>query len=664
MIYIFLLLALVVSIFYYKKTVPELSKKQKVFLGSLRFISLAIIFILLLNPILYFFYSSINKPEVIILHDNSESMNQKIDDSSKKQMLDNQTEELKKIFAKSSYEVTDFNFANGLYGKKNTTNISKTIFSLVKDHNLKNTQRIVLASDGWLHDENISALIDLNIPFYTFKNTAKIDNSDLKITSLKTNLTAYQDDIVPIEINIQAESFAGMAKLKLFIGNKAVEERKIDFSKSNYQQILFDHTFKSSGLNKIRAEIKQDTLQEIYKDNNFADTAIQIHKSRSKSLVISDVMNWDSKYILQSFNKNFRWETDFLLKHKNLLMKSRKNVKLVDNLNEIELLILINYGKIRFSTEECALIKKYVENGGGLLFMGNPLNCINDVLPVKNKFLSKNFQTTFHLTNLSKKYQTFQIGNALKNIPPVNYAYVEPKLQAQILAQFDNPENSPAILFSNYEKGKVLFLPFINLWKWQLHSQTNNFSEFVLQVADWLGSEETNRFLAKSNKIFYNIGENVNITLSAFDEKLVPVERINAKIILKNDNNFSKESYLVRKDQKFVSTFSDFPKGKYNYKITDEISGQKTSGEFIISENNPEAFDLGFNNQLLKYIAEQTGGEFLSKDQILIDDLETIPAIKETIGKEIPLYKKWYVILLFILSFCLELFWRKRWGLL
>ena len=121
MIYFFLLLALFVSIYYYRKTVPELSKKQKVFLGSLRFISLAIIFILLLNPILYFFYSTFNKPEIIILHDNSESMDQEIDASSKKQMLDNQTEELKKIFKKNSYEITDFNFANGLYGKKNTT---------------------------------------------------------------------------------------------------------------------------------------------------------------------------------------------------------------------------------------------------------------------------------------------------------------------------------------------------------------------------------------------------------------------------------------------------------------------------------------------------------------------------------------------------------------
>jgi hypothetical protein len=30
----------------------------------------------------------------------------------------------------------------------------------------------------------------------------------------------------------------------------------------------------------------------------------------------------------------------------------------------------------------------------------------------------------------------------------------------------------------------------------------------------------------------------------------------------------------------------------------------------------------------------------------------------------IPLYRKWYIITLFLLSFCVELYLRKRWGLL
>jgi len=33
-------------------------------------------------------------------------------------------------------------------------------------------------------------------------------------------------------------------------------------------------------------------------------------------------------------------------------------------------------------------------------------------------------------------------------------------------------------------------------------------------------------------------------------------------------------------------------------------------------------------------------------------------------SKDIPLYRKWYVLTLFIVAFCLELFFRRRWGLL
>jgi len=41
------------------------------------------------------------------------------------------------------------------------------------------------------------------------------------------------------------------------------------------------------------------------------------------------------------------------------------------------------------------------------------------------------------------------------------------------------------------------------------------------------------------------------------------------------------------------------------------------------------------------------------------------PRIQNEITKrEYDLYKKWYIPAIFILSFCLELFLRRRWGLL
>ena len=82
----------------------------------------------------------------------------------------------------------------------------------------------------------------------------------------------------------------------------------------------------------------------------------------------------------------------------------------------------------------------------------------------------------------------------------------------------------------------------------------------------------------------------------------------------------------------------------------------------MISQNSPESRDTGINLSLLSYISNKTNGKVIDK----ADDIEIPKAEKEIIQlrSEIPIYKKWYVITIFLLAFCTELFLRKRWGLL
>ena len=87
-------------------------------------------------------------------------------------------------------------------------------------------------------------------------------------------------------------------------------------------------------------------------------------------------------------------------------------------------------------------------------------------------------------------------------------------------------------------------------------------------------------------------------------------------------------------------------------------------GEFIINDINPEIFDSGFNNGLLSWIANSTGGQFISHDNL--NSLKLNSEKTDTIKQfyEFQLYKKISFVLLFILSVSLEYFLRKRWGLL
>ena len=105
-------------------------------------------------------------------------------------------------------------------------------------------------------------------------------------------------------------------------------------------------------------------------------------------------------------------------------------------------------------------------------------------------------------------------------------------------------------------------------------------------------------------------------------------------------------------------------KGKYNYLIFAEKTGQQTSGNFLVTDDNPEARDRGFNQPLLAFISKQTNGKIISTE--IISDFSFPKAISkiEELKTELPIYRKWYLITIFLICFCTELFLRKRWGLL
>jgi len=77
MILFFILITVILIVWFYKKTIPEIGNGKKYLLIFLRCVSIIAVLILLLNPILYFSQKISKKSEIIFLSDISESMNQK-----------------------------------------------------------------------------------------------------------------------------------------------------------------------------------------------------------------------------------------------------------------------------------------------------------------------------------------------------------------------------------------------------------------------------------------------------------------------------------------------------------------------------------------------------------------------------------------------------------
>ena len=659
MVIIPILIAIALIILFYQKTNPPIDNNKKIVLIILRSATVSLIILLLFNPIIKFKNKKIIKKEPIILTDISQSMAQKYAEKEKSDYFND--------IQKKLSNTRKINFANGIDGDASSTAFKKTLTQLKSITPFENISSIIMLSDGWFSDDNIDFIKNLNVPIYTFAPDINEKGYNLSISKINYNKTGYVNESNPIIANVSSENYTGKAVVSLYFNNKKLAEKNVDFSKSSSKKVAFHKTFSKTGLYNFEVKIfpQKSEEPELISDDNKIAGAIRILKKKAKILIITDKLSWDIHYINQSLKQNNRWKINTIVYQKDFF-NGRKPIKLKNEFKSLSNLIIINNGKLRFKQNQITLIKNFVRNGGGLLFCGQPINSLSEYLPIKGNYFASKEKTSIIFTDESKNYTSFDITNI--NIPPLDYVYVNPQIQSKVLAVFENEEKSPAILFKKYGKGKILYFAFLNLWRWQMWDKNDKYKKFMRDITLWLQTTDIKRFTASTSKNGYLPGEEVKIKLLAYDEKLTPLKNMKAKILIKNKQTMkSKEGYLIETDDGYIYSNNFVESGKYTFDIFKNDTKKIASGSFLIYDSIPESHDYGFNSLNLKYISKVTNGKFsLLKDKdFIIKEITELTQTKEIIKiKEIPIYKKIYFVLIFIFCFTLELYLRKKWGLI
>src|SRR6056297_1013317 len=147
MIAIFLLLIIIsaaLTYFYYRDTNPPLSRKNKILLGSLRFIFFLIVFILLLSPVLHFTDKSKIPPEVVIAIDSSTSMKEIMQNGkSKLENASNIVSNIEQEAKRKNLKLKTYNFSNGLSSDSTKTDIFLALNQISQQEQANNLKKII-----------------------------------------------------------------------------------------------------------------------------------------------------------------------------------------------------------------------------------------------------------------------------------------------------------------------------------------------------------------------------------------------------------------------------------------------------------------------------------------------------------------------------------------
>ncbi|PKN80689.1 MAG: hypothetical protein CVU48_01290 [Candidatus Cloacimonetes bacterium HGW-Cloacimonetes-1] len=599
--------------------------------------------------------------EVIVLRDVSGSMNLKTTDQSKKDYLQPHLDNLIAKYRDKGYKVTDYDFANGISKDKDNSLLAPALAYVAKKH--KRIRTVVLGTDAWLKDEDLSIIKQLNVPFITIADTAVVQNQDLAVMSVNNNRQGYRNEPTLIRSEIKADNWKGTATVTLKINGKQAAVQKVIFNTEYTQLVDFHQRFSQTGFYSYSVEVSAPNAKERTLNNNSFPGAIEIQSEKERIIIISDKPGWDNKFIIDAISTNPRWAISHYSAINGQLSTGNKPVSTLENSN-LSVIIIINNGELRLGANLANQIQALQAKGIGLLYQGAPIDELNS-LPIQKSNVSSSYQGFMRWQAESQNYPMLRIDPSEQaNIPPLDYYYVVAKSGTITAITMDNPQKSPALVLMSGPTGKAIAIPVLNLWRWQMQSSSSSYQKLITGAVTWLGNLSTNNFNALYNNSYFR-GESVNIRLRVEDSIRQAKLDINPRLeIFDPENKSVFADYMTLDGNDFGASTSFSKAGTYRFEILDKDSGNKTGGKFYIAESSVESRDFDYNLPLLSWIAWESGGKML--DQNSLPAFTPLPPTREqvTIRNEIPLYKKWYILSLFILSFCTELFFRRRWGLL
>ena len=476
---LYIIIAIIISILlavfmYGYKT--KFSKSTKWIYGSLRFVTIFSVLLLLINPIFKTETFSLIKPKLPILIDNSESiseLNQTVNVSDFITSL-KLNKDLNKKFELSFYTFgNEFKINDSLTFNEKNTNISEALLltnQLFKDE----VAPTILITDGNQTLGNNYEFSSIN-----FKNSiypVVIGDSakylDLKIEQLNTNRYAFLKNNFPVEIILVYQGSKNItSQFEVKKGTTTVYKETIEFTKNDKTKILkFTLPASSVGFQKYTAQINPIT-EEKNTINNSKQFVVEVIDQSTNVLIVSDIVHPDIGAIKRAIESNEQRKVTI-----------KKPFEALSIVNDHQLIIL--YQPNRSFTNIYSEINKLNKNT--LVFTGQQTDWyfLNNI---QNNYIKEVTNQSENVVGiLNKNYGAFVINDIdfsdyrpLKTLfGPLEIVVPYDNLLGQSIDGFETETSLLATTELNGSRNAIF--DGEGIWKWRAQSfiESKNYNEF------------------------------------------------------------------------------------------------------------------------------------------------------------------------------------------
>ena len=681
---------LLTGIAYFRNKKLKEFKPYKVYILSfLRFSSLFLSMLLLMNIFLKTDTQRIEKPILAFAIDNSESMVFRQNNSLKNDSLKSFLSEVFSLEDKlqEKYNVKYFSFGEKFSPVKNIesfdfkekrTDFSQMFESLKSVLYNNNSGAMVVFSDGIFNkgQDPVYSAQNVGKKIYTVVLGDTSRYKDLSVSKVLYNESAFLGNEFPIEISVSAKMLKGKNSVcQVEHRGKTVYQENFSIKSDNFS-FTIPLTLKANDKGFQKYSISLKPLEgEITEVNNSKDIIIEVVDDKYKILLLYAYPHPDVAAFKNALDKNLSYSTEI----SSVEEFSNKNILAFD------LVVLFGLPSKKINTDKIFsdITTKHIptffvlNQDVDLQKFSKVNNCLEIISSGKTSLDEASFSENTNFSLFSFENGVQQI---LHSCPPLNCPFGDYKLFAttqvfgfQVIKGITT--NKPLICVSEKEKARSAVISGDGIWRWRMdcyrrYLSHEKFDLFLQRISQYLLKKADKEMFSVLVKKIFDENEPVYFNAKVFDNSFNPIDDSDVSMEISSENGEKKSFKFEKNSSGYYLRVDNLLSG--NYTFTAKTSKPKTmtkSGAFSIRQIKMESENLQADMSVMTKIARKTMGECFMANELsnltanLLEDSSIKPSVYiEKSSVSIMDFKLLFFII--VLLFSLEWFLRKYWGTL
>lgn len=602
-------------------------------MALLRFLSVSLLAVLLLEPMWRTMLTDVRKPVVILAQDESESVGANLDEAQQqayRRSWEDLAARLSETFDVRSYafgervrEGVDFAF------RDKASDLSELVTMAADQFGNQHLGAMVVASDG-IYNQGLHPLYvpaRPNAPVFTIGLGDTSQRKDLVLKRVFHNQVAYMGDRFTIQADIAARNCAG-SEARLQVSEVVGGNRRL---LQTFALPIDRHNFFATREVVLEADapgVRQYEVSlvpvegETTAANNTRTFFVDVIDARQKILLLANSPHPDISALRQSLEKNRNYQVtsalvdrfredpgsfDLVVLHN--LPSGRHDISgLLEDLDQRQVPRMFIVGT---QTD----LARFNRAQPLLTIVGDQRNT-NDVQGV--------FHPDFNLFNIPEETR--------KSLPAFNpltapFGDFQASANAQVLllqriGKVDT--RYPLLLFGETEGVKTAVLAAEGLWRWRLFDYLQHQDHAVFEAL--IGSNiqyatlkaDKRRFRLAVSKAVFQENEPVVVDAELYNQGLELVNEPDVTLVITNRDGDAFDFTFSRTTRAYTLSAGMFPPGDYTCRAETTYGGETLSseGKFSIQPLQLEIYESTADHALLRKWGADTGGGFFRPDEL------------------------------------------------